>query len=193
MLSRERRLFFLRWLRNPHHIGVPIPSSKSLAKAVAAQLSAVSEDEHVVELGPGTGVITHAICNFIDPKKLVLVDRDHRFIERLRHEFPQTTVLQGDARQLKEILEKQGISQVAAVVSSLPLLSMPDNICHTIVNTAFEVIKSDGMFVQYTYGPASPVAEKHQRSIGIHGKLMKRVWRNFPPAKVWCYRSESPL
>lgn len=191
MLSRDRRLFFLRWLRNPHHVGVPIPSSRGLAKAVAAQLSALSEGEYVVELGPGTGVITHAICANVKQKNLVLIDRDHQFIERLKHDFPEATVLEGDARHLKELLAQHNITQVAAVVSSLPLLTMPDNICHAIVNSAFEVIKSDGVFIQYTYGPASPVTEKHQRSIGIKGKVAKRVWRNFPPARVWCYRVES--
>lgn len=190
MLSRERRLFFLRWLRNPYHIGVPVPSSKSLAKAVATQLSSVSAGEYVVELGPGTGVITHAICAKIEQKYLVMIDRDHRFIEQLRHQFPQATVLQGDARQVKELLEQHNIKQVAAVVSSLPLLAMPDNICHAIVNAAFSVIKSDGLFIQYTYGRSSPVKENQQRSLGIRGKLTKRVWRNFPPAHVWCYRAE---
>jgi len=144
-----------------------------------------------VELGPGTGVITRAICQSnVSQKNLVIIERDHRFVEKLRHDFPQAIIVEGDARHLKELLEKHNIRHVAAVASSLPLLAMPDAICHAIVNAAFEVLRPDGVFIQYTYGPTSPVNEKHQRSIGIKGKVAKRVWGNFPPARVWCYRAE---
>lgn len=158
---------------------------------MAAQLSCVSPDEYVVELGPGTGVVTAAICKVIDQNKLIIIERDHRFAEKIRHDFPKATLLLGDAMHLKELLEKSGITQkIAAVVSSLPLLAMPEEQRHDIVNSAFEVIKKDGAFVQYTYGLLSPLSEQHQRQIGIKGSIKKRVWRNFPPAIIWCYTAE---
>lgn len=188
MLSRERRQFFLGWLRNPHHVGVPVPSSKSLAAAMASQLAGVTPAEYVVELGPGTGVITRAICAAgISQKKLILIERDHRFVEQLHRDFPEATILQGDARHLGELLRKHNITEVGAVLSCLPLLSMPDGVRHSIVNAAFEVIKPDGVFILYTYGLVSPVSPKNQRRIGIHGRVAKLVWRNFPPARVWRY------
>jgi phosphatidylethanolamine/phosphatidyl-N-methylethanolamine N-methyltransferase len=191
VLSRDRRLFFLRWLRNPLRIGVPIASSRGLAEAMAAQLS-VAPHEMVVELGPGTGVVTQALLQAgLPEKQLVVVERDHAFYDQLRRNFPQALVLQGDARHLRELLHHHGISQVAAIISSLPLLSMPDAIRHAIVHTAFEVIKPDGVFIQYTYGLLSPVPEHHQRAIGIHGRIIKRVWRNFPPARVWRYKTHT--
>ena len=187
MLSRDRRTFFLRWLSNPRHIGVPVPSSQSLARAMAAQLS-VAPNEYVVELGPGTGVVTQALLQAgLAQQQLIVVERDHRFLEQLRHRFPQVLILQGDARNLRELLHQHGIKQIAAVVSSLPLLSMPDAIRHAIVHTVFSIIKPDGVFIQYTYGLLSPVPENHQRMIGIRGRIAKRVWRNFPPARVWRY------
>lgn len=194
MLSRERRLFFLRWLKSPHHIGVPVPSSKTLASAIAQELSCVSPSEYVVELGPGTGVITRAICNsHINNKNLIVIERDYHFVEQLKKEFPQTLILQGDARHLKELLHKQGIHEVAAVVSSLPFLAMPEQVCHAIVNATFDILKPDGAFVLYTYGLVSPVPPHHQRSIGIRGQVAKHVWRNFPPARVWRYTADSAI
>jgi phosphatidylethanolamine/phosphatidyl-N-methylethanolamine N-methyltransferase len=155
---------------------------------MAAQLSGISSEEHVVELGPGTGVITQAICAAgINQKNLILIERDHHFIDKLKQDFPEAMVLQGDARHLGDLLRKHNIKEVAAVLSCLPLLSMPDAVRHSIVNAAFEVIKPEGVFILYTYGLLSPVSPRNQRRIGIRGRVAKLVWRNFPPARVWRY------
>ncbi len=159
---------------------------------MAAQLANVSPDEYVVELGPGTGVITRAICQTRGSQdRLVVIERDARFAEQLKKDFPQMLVLQGDARDLRELLQKNNINQVAAIICCLPLLAMPDSVRHGIVDAAFESLKPDGAFILYTYGLASPVSEHNQRKLGIRGKVTKRVWRNFPPAKIWRYTSET--
>ena len=190
MLSRERRLFFLRWLRNPHRVGVPVPSSRFLANAMASQASKLSPDEYVVELGPGTGVITKALCESnIDPKRLIVIERDHKFVDQLRRDFPEVIVLQGDARDIKQLLAKHNIEKIGAVFCCLPLLAMPDEIRFGIVNSSFEVIKPDGAFVLYTYGLFSPLSPRNQSNIGIKGKVARRVWINFPPARVWRYEA----
>jgi phosphatidylethanolamine/phosphatidyl-N-methylethanolamine N-methyltransferase len=191
MLSRDKRLFFLRWLSNPWRMGVPVPSSRGLARAMAAQLSDLEPEEYVLELGPGTGVVTRALCQAgVKQQRLVIIESDAAFIRSLRHSFPDALILRGDACNLREILLKHNIRKVAAVVSSLPLLSMPDKIRQVIVNEAFKVIKTDGVFIQYTYGLLSPVPAKLQRAIGIRGRIAKRIWRNFPPARVWRYTAE---
>jgi len=194
VLSRERRLFFLRWLNNPLRVGVPVPSSLGLGRAMAAQLSSILPNEYVVELGPGTGVVTRALLTAgISEKQLIVIEREPGFIDKLKHDFPHVTILQGDARNMSELLHQRGIKQIAAVISSLPLLSMPDVVRHAIVHKAFDIIKPNGLFIQYTYGLLSPVPVSHQRSIGIHGRIAKRVWRNFPPARVWSYSTEKAV
>jgi phosphatidylethanolamine/phosphatidyl-N-methylethanolamine N-methyltransferase len=158
---------------------------------MADQIPAITPSEYIVELGPGTGVVTKALARKgIPMQQLVVVEREQKFLGKLKHEFPHALIVQGDACHLKDILHKHGIKQVAAVVSSLPLLGMPDHIRHTILNTAFEVLKPTGVFIQFTYGLLSPVPETHQRSIGIRGDIAKKIWRNFPPARVWRYMSE---
>jgi phosphatidylethanolamine/phosphatidyl-N-methylethanolamine N-methyltransferase len=193
VLSKDRRDFFLGWLRNPWCVGVPIASSRGLSDAMAAQLS-VGPNEYVLELGPGTGAVTRALLQTgLSPKQLVVIERDKGFLDQLKRSFPGAIILQGDARNLKELLHHHGIKQIAAVVSSLPLLGMPDTMRHAIVNSAFEIIKPSGAFIQYTYGLLSPVPKRHQRSIGIHGRVAKRIWRNFPPARVWRYTVEATV
>lgn len=190
MLSRDRRLFFLRWLKSPLGVGVPVASGKSLARAMAAQLS-VSPEDYVLELGPGTGAVTRAIMHAgVNPERLIIIERDKGFKKQLQKHFPHALILIGDARNLREMLAEQGIEEVAAVVSSLPLLNMPHSLRHAIVNSAFEVLRPDGAFIQYTYGFMSPLPADAQRDIGIRGRVAKRIWRNFPPARVWRYQND---
>jgi phosphatidylethanolamine/phosphatidyl-N-methylethanolamine N-methyltransferase len=190
MISREKRLFFLGWLRSPLEVGIPVASSRSLARAMAAQIE-VGPDEYVLELGAGTGAVTRALLSAgIRPQRLVIIERDQGFLHQLKHNFPQAIILKGDARNLKELLQQHQITNVAYVVSSLPLLNMPQPMRHDIVRAAFDVIKPSGMYIQYTYGLLSPLSPEHQRKIGISGQVAKRVWRNFPPARVWCYSAD---
>lgn len=190
MLSRDRRLFFLAFLRNPRKVGNPFASGKSLSNAMAAQLD-VSEDEYVVELGAGNGAVTKAILKAgVKPEKLIIIERDKQFLKRLANKFPGVQVLQGDARQTDQILKDIGIGKVGAVVSSLPLLNMPHVVRHEIVNACFNALKKDGLYIQYTYGLVSPVPKRNQKEIGIKGHVKKNVLLNLPPARVWTYQVE---
>src|SRR5205823_13124356 len=52
---------FLRsWIEKPLHMGAVMPSSRMLARTMAQYVDIESEGA-VVELGPGTGAITHAL------------------------------------------------------------------------------------------------------------------------------------
>ena len=190
MLSRDRRLFFLAFLRNPRKVGNPFASGKKLSNAMAAQLD-IAEDEYVVELGAGNGAVTKAILGAgINPEKLIIIERDKQFLKRLSGKFPSVKIHQGDARFTDTILQELGIGKVGAVVSSLPLLNMPHDIRHEIVDACFRSLKKDGLYIQYTYGFVSPVPKRNQKEIGIKGKVKKRIWLNLPPARVWTYQAE---
>jgi phosphatidylethanolamine/phosphatidyl-N-methylethanolamine N-methyltransferase len=156
---------------------------------VAAQLSDVKPDEYVVELGPGTGAVTRGICKAVAQKQLVLVERDAEFLPKLRQEFPEALVLLGDARYVNDLLQQHGITSVAAVISGLPCLTMPDQVREMFVGAVFKLLKRDGVFIQYTYSLLSPVPPRHQRAIGIRGAIAKQIWRNVPPARVWRYKA----
>ena len=71
------------------------------------------------------------------------------------------------------------------MVSSLPLLSMPERLRQRIVEESFALLAERGTFIQYTYGAFSPL---RRRKSGLKGEIAERVWRNFPPAAVWCFR-----
>lgn len=118
-------LFLARWLKAPHRIGAVAPASRGLTRAMARQID-LNAAEPVIELGGGTGSITRALLEAgLDPTRLIVVEHDRRLHALLQARFPGLRVLRGDAAQLRALLAPLGIARASAVVSSLPLLSMP--------------------------------------------------------------------
>lgn len=188
-LELRRNLGFLRrWLHNPRAVGAVMPSGRHLASAMAAEIDPAAPGA-VVELGGGTGNITAALLEAgVPPQGLAVVERDPVFARIISTRFPQVRVLQGDAAELRHLLREAGIGPVKAVVSGLPLLSIPDRICLRIIAEAVEALTEDGVLVQFTYGPASPISRRILARLGLEARRASWVVDNLPPASVWRYR-----
>src|SRR5262245_16517032 len=146
-------LFLKRWLRRPFATGAVVPSGRLLAEAMAKSTQSViaGRPGHVVELGAGTGEVTKALLAAgIAPERLVLVERDPEFATFLRRHFPRPHIVEGDAQRLPHLLADHGLTPVAAVVSSLPLLSLPGEVVAGIVGGIFEALPRGGALVQFT-------------------------------------------
>jgi phosphatidylethanolamine/phosphatidyl-N-methylethanolamine N-methyltransferase len=144
---------------------------------------------HVIELGAGTGQVTKALLAAgIAPGRLVLVERDVEFATFLRRHFDGPRIVEGDAAHLPRLLADNGIAPVAAVVSSLPLLSLPSDVVTGIVTGVFEALPRGGALVQFTYGPTPPVPRGLRERLRLEGRHGPRIWRNVPPAVVWTFR-----
>jgi phospholipid N-methyltransferase len=136
----ELALFLGCWLKAPHRIGALAPSSRYLAQAMARQVD-IRQARLVIELGGGTGSITRALLAAgLAPERLVVVEREERLHRRLVEQFPGLRVLRGDAAQLVALLRPLGITSASAIVSSLPLLSMPKRLRHRIVDQSFGAV-----------------------------------------------------
>lgn len=184
-------LFLKRWLRRPFAVGAVVPSGRLLAEAMARTTFAEMKghEGHVIELGAGTGEVTKALLAAgIPADRLALVERDPELASFLRRHFAGPRIVEGDAARLPKILSEQGIGSVAAVVSSLPLLSLPADVVRGIVEGVFDALPRGGALVQFTYGPAQPVPRSLSQALRLVGTRGPRIWRNMPPAVVWTFR-----
>ena len=92
--------------------------------------------------------------------------------------------MQGDAAHLGALLHPHGISKVSAVVSGLPLLASANRCSRRSSAAAFALLERGAPFIQFTYGPFSPLPRKE---FGLVGRVRKRILSNLPPASVWVY------
>jgi len=79
-------------------------------------------------------------------------------------------------------------SSVGAVVSGLPLLSMPDQVVEAILTAAFDILRPDGVYIQFTYGNKPPIPLHIMEKLGIEARAGTKVWLNVPPARVYYLR-----
>lgn len=192
--SSERLRFIGQWLKNPRQTASVTPSSPELAAAMLAELPA--NTRRVIELGGGTGAITHALVDHgIAGKQLLVLELNQQLHEHLRSQFPRELLVQGDAGELAHLAADAGFLDdglADAVVSGLGLLSMDRSSATRILEGAFACLRPDGRFIQFTYGPTSPVMESVLASMGLSMRRGEFVLRNVPPATVWVYqRSQS--
>ena len=184
-LADEAR-FIKTWFDNPKLTGAVSPSGRFLARMMARAVDPQGSGP-IVELGPGTGPITQALLRRgVAPERLVLVEFDAAFCRLLRKRFPGVQVVQADAYRLRESLANVLAVPATAVVSSLPLLTKPDEQRLALLEDAFSLMGPGGSFVQFTYGMNSPIPR--HAALAYEADVSAPVWLNLPPARVWIYR-----
>jgi phosphatidylethanolamine/phosphatidyl-N-methylethanolamine N-methyltransferase len=178
--------FFRTWLHQPKVTGAVAPSSKALAGAMAAEVAADS-DLPVLELGPGTGVVTAALIERgIAPERIVTIEFNPEFCALIRQRYRGVNVIQGDAYDLDAALPAQLRGPFAAVVSSLPLLNRDYDDRVRLIASALGRA-GDGGYVQFSYGFGPPVKAVPGR---FSVEQTAFVLANVPPARVWVYRRD---
>ena len=181
--------FFRQWLRNPRSIAALSPSSRQLARQMIEQLPTGAE--RIVELGGGTGVFTQALLDHgIRPEALLVLELNEELHQFLRQRFPAAHVVCGDAQQLETIVRDNGFAadgKVDAVISGLGLLSMSRPMQRAILEGVFSVLGDEGRFIQFTYGPASPISRDLLAELDLNVSRGGIAWLNVPPATVYVY------
>lgn len=175
--------FFRSWMSNPMQVSAIAPSSVRLARLMTREIEAL--DEPILELGPGTGVFTRALlARGVRESDLTLIEFGAEFVDVLAQRFPQARIVQMDAGRIagSGLFEHK---PVGAVVSGLPLLSMPPTQVAAILSGAFSVLRPDGAFYQFTYGPRCPVPRPVLEQLGLQARRIGGTMRNLPPASVY--------
>jgi phosphatidylethanolamine/phosphatidyl-N-methylethanolamine N-methyltransferase len=179
----DTTLFLQEWLANPKRTGSVVPSSRRLAAAMARWLPA-NPESFVLELGPGTGIVTEALLQRgLREEKLIAIEQNPKLASLLHERFPRANIIVGDAWQLDDLLRNrpQPIESVGAVISSLPLLNFSEEQAEALAQKIRAVLEPQGNWVQFTYR----IHNRRPRGAStfrLHAS--KIVWFNLPPARV---------
>jgi len=177
-------LFLGQLIRSPHKISAIAPSSAALARRMAMELP-LDRTGPVVELGAGTGKITRALLEAgVTPDDLHAFELNEEFVDNLRSGFPNIHVHHNKAQEMDQL----GLNNVRAVVSGLPFLSMPGSIQHAILRASFKAMGPGGVYIQFTYGPKSPVQDRVSEELALTYTKSETIWGNLPPARVYSFR-----
>ncbi len=183
------RTFLREWVRDPVKMASVTPSGRQLARLMVEQLP--PDCSRVVELGAGTGVFTRALLAAgIAPSQLLVVEINSDLADFLHQRFPDLAVVCADARHLDVLAREHGLLadyRPDAVVSGLGMLSMSSKVRCGILRAAFAALGEHGRFIQFTYGPVSPVRRKEREALGLRMRRTGFALRNLPPATVYVY------
>lgn len=181
----EELRFFKGWIDKPRAVGSIVPTSAVTARKMA---SVVDPDSGlpVLELGPGTGVITRAILEAgVKPENLWSIEYSQDFVEHLRRDYPGVNIVQGDAFDLDATLGERRGMKFDSIVSGVPLLNFPVPQRVAYVEDLLDRIPPGRPIVQLTYGPKSPVPPGKGDYTVEHFDF---IIRNLPPTQLWIYR-----
>ena len=178
----------LRFLRalvaHPKNIGAIMPSSRALGRAIARQVDPARPGP-VLELGPGTGVLTQAVLERgITPGRLTLVEFDPDMAAFLAGHFDGVDVIEGDAFDLARTLGAKAREPFSAIISGIPLLNFPMARRRIFMEGVCRLLAPGAPLIQFSYGAHAPVVPSPDYSV----TRTAMVWANLPPARVWVYR-----
>lgn len=191
--------FIRTWAQNPLRTGAVTPSGPELARRMASFLVPRPHSK-VVELGPGTGVVTGALLDRgFGHQHLNLIEYCPEFCQHLRTRHPGLEVLQGDAYDLRGTLAQPGgfledeadaCHLLDGIVSSLPLLTRPEPVRQAFLSEALDLLKPGAPLIQFSYSLAAPVKPRGREASVFSSEW---IWKNLPPARVWVYRKASAM
>lgn len=175
------RLFLSEIARAPRQMGTVWPSSPALAEAMARWLPPAG-NQHVLELGPGTGIVTERLLAAgLPEQRLVAVEKSERLAGFLQKRFPRARIISGDALALDQLLRGQ---KFGVVFSSLPLKVFSTEQVQDLSDQIHAALLPGAHWIQYSY----QLINGHAPAGSFHPVDSEIVWQNLPPAKVSVYR-----
>lgn len=181
----EEIRFFKGMIQGPKLVGAIVPTSSITARKMASVVNPGS-GLPVLELGPGTGVITKAIlARGVPAEKLVSVEYSEDFYSHLTMTYPGVNFVHGDAFDLDRTLGPLAGQRFDSVISAVPLLNFPMQDRIRLLENLLDRLPPGRPVVQISYGPVSPIIAKPH---SYHIQHFDFVVRNIPPAQLWIYR-----
>jgi phosphatidylethanolamine/phosphatidyl-N-methylethanolamine N-methyltransferase len=178
--------FLKGFLLTPRSIGAVLPSSASLAHAMADHID-INKEGFVLELGPGTGAITQAILETgLAPSRLIALELSPSFAKDLQKRFSGITVIEGSASELITLIKEKNIH---TIISSLPLRSLSKITRQKILSSIQNILEPQDKFIQFTY---SFLEDRNYYPDNAELIETVTVWQNIPPAKVQVFRMKTP-
>lgn len=145
------------------------------------------ENGTVLELGPGTGVITHSLMQAgLPAERLIGIEQSREMTSLLRRRFPHSKFIEGDALRVTDTLNRhyKRLPRFSRVFSGLPLLNFPPRVRADLFRQLLSLLEPGGKVIQFSYRLNRGHDYESFQQCGH-----KFVWLNLPPARVSVYET----
>jgi phospholipid N-methyltransferase len=152
--NMQDQLNFLKVALKDHRIGAMTRSSKYVVSAVMRHLDKLTLN-HVIEYGPGDGVITHKILERLSVGgKLDVIETNLKFIKELQTiNDTRLKIIKGTAQEVTTTLMQNSQSSVDAIISSIPFSMLEAADRERLVRNTLHLLKPSGRFIVFQYSP----------------------------------------
>ena len=132
------RLFWQEFRRTFQSTGAIAPSGRSLCRALARYVAGTGQPRRILEVGPGTGVVTDAIIFQMGPRDtLDVVELNERFVAALRQRLIDDPNWQRSADRIRihhlPVEQLEVAEPFDAIVSGLPFNNFPVALVESIL------------------------------------------------------------
>lgn len=184
--ARRPLTFLAGFLRHPKEVGSVIPSSRALIRRIL-RFGGVSEARTVVELGPGTGVITKTLLKSVRPDaKVVGMEINPLYVKTLGQDIadPRFSIHNGPAIEVREALESIGENAADLVISGIPFSTLDKDEAVKTLENVRDSLAPGGRFLAYQF--RSEVKRLADPVFGP-GEVHQGYW-NIPPMRIYVWK-----
>lgn len=188
----DAMVFAREFVRSPLDTASVVPSSAALCRELTAPVPATG-DPVVVELGPGTGVVTAVVQERLGRRgRHLAVELNPRFADALSRRFPAVEVVCADARALPELLARRGL-RADVVLSGLPWAAFQqsgdDPSAPDLPGVLAATMAPGGALTQIGYAVTRRARPARRQLADLRAAFeevttSRTVWSNVPPAVV---------
>ncbi len=184
-------LFFKRFLQRPFQVASIIPSSKALVERVASKMD-FSQPRVIAEYGPGEGVHSREIARRMRPgSQLLLFELDPDFSRDLERQFandPRVHVINGDAAQLPQEMQRRGIPHCDYIVSGIPFSILDLQKKRALLQKTYDSVTPGGSFIIYQV-----TNELRQHATHFDHAKSEYFLQNIPPMFITVFQKTNRM
>jgi phosphatidylethanolamine/phosphatidyl-N-methylethanolamine N-methyltransferase len=202
--------FFKEVRKNFTELGQVAPSSKDLSKRMTAPLREINGQRRILEVGPGTGVVTKQIVKLLRAgDELVICEINPRLLTMVENKISKQIAgkefsVKFVCSPVQDLKDQYSDGYFDAIISSLPFTNFPPQLVSEVLILYKRLLKTSGVLTFYEYlalrkmgqmfrgqterrrvGEVSKVLSSWERELYNRKQLSQSVsFLNLPPARV---------
>ncbi|MDO8529560.1 MAG: methyltransferase domain-containing protein [bacterium] len=147
----KKSIFLKNFIKSPKYTGSIKSSSSFLAKKMVKRAD-LGNAKTIIELGPGTGVITKVIIDQMGKDSaLWTFDINKEFVDYLNGKYPKANHIHSDILKMKEEMTKNNVKNADAVISGIPFSFYSKKECEEMLDSISDVMHKNSILVLFSY------------------------------------------